>query len=333
MNPDIVVAFWMPPGGLVPGPGDPFLTRVRTMCSRAEALGARLVAWSSSGVAMAWDVEFVEEAILLARSIREETHSPERTWRCGIAEGELEPFSEESPWLHLAWGEALVSATSLARVAKPGEALVDGDVRALRAGQLNLRGVRSGTDAGRRVRGWKLDLARPWRREAEGFEPPDESKAIESMPPPGGALALADASRPPLPPLPSAPPSSARASGAPPAPSASPPSALAERVRSMSRDFGEDHAAALAELRLARARAQEGPISGRCQASIALAVALSMAGRPEEALIEALDALARAREEKDAKATVACLALLAKLYAAAGHAEPAARLRDAATGA
>jgi len=42
--------------------------------------------------------------------------------------------------MHLAWGDALLAAMSLARVARPGEVLVDGDVRALRAGQLTLRG-------------------------------------------------------------------------------------------------------------------------------------------------------------------------------------------------
>jgi hypothetical protein len=59
---------------------------------------------------------------------------------------------------------------------------------------------------------------------------------------------------------------------------------------------------------------------------------LSIAGRPEEALLEALDALARAREVEDPRAIGACLALLAKLYAAAGFTSAAARLREVATG-
>jgi hypothetical protein len=44
-----------------------------------------------------------------------------------------------------------------------------------------------------------------------------------------------------------------------------------------------------------------------------------IAQRPEEALLEALDALARARESGQAKAIEACKALLAKLYARNGH--------------
>jgi hypothetical protein len=56
---------------------------------------------------------------------------------------------------------------------------------------------------------------------------------------------------------------------------------------------------------------------------------LALAHRPEEALLEALDALARAREAEDAKAIGACTALLAKLYAGAGHAEEASALLKA----
>jgi hypothetical protein len=55
---------------------------------------------------------------------------------------------------------------------------------------------------------------------------------------------------------------------------------------------------------------------------------LSRAGRPEEALLDALDALARARETHDPKAIGACMALLAKLYAGVGLSDEASALRD-----
>jgi hypothetical protein len=57
---------------------------------------------------------------------------------------------------------------------------------------------------------------------------------------------------------------------------------------------------------------------------------LTIAGRPEEALLEALDALARAREAQDAKAVGACMALLAKLYSGVGRGGEATALREAA---
>jgi hypothetical protein len=59
---------------------------------------------------------------------------------------------------------------------------------------------------------------------------------------------------------------------------------------------------------------------------------LANAGRPEEALLDALDALARARETHDPKAMGACMALLAKLYAGAGLTDAASALRDGMAG-
>ncbi len=119
------------------------------MCSRGEALGGRLVAWSAALFAIAWDDDSVEEAVLFATSISDRAVTVERAWSCGIAEGELEALAPDGQRMHLAWGEALLAAASLARIAKGGEVLVDGDVRALRAGQLSLVGARSSTDSGR----------------------------------------------------------------------------------------------------------------------------------------------------------------------------------------
>ena len=104
---------------------------------------------------------------------------------------------------------------------------------------------------------------------------------------------------------------------------------LADRVRSLARgDLTADPIEALVELRRARALAEDGPPAARCQTSLALAMTLTIAKRPEEALLEALDALARAREAHDPKAIGACMALLAKLYVGAGHSEAAGALRQ-----
>ncbi|HEY6459340.1 MAG TPA: hypothetical protein VIY73_04290, partial [Polyangiaceae bacterium] len=73
MTRDIVVAFRMPPAGMTAGPEGAYITRARSMCSRGEALGGRLVAWSANLLAMAWDPDSIEEALLLATSIREES--------------------------------------------------------------------------------------------------------------------------------------------------------------------------------------------------------------------------------------------------------------------
>jgi hypothetical protein len=332
------------------GPEGAFIARARSLCARGEALGARLVAWSASGLALAWDGESIEEAILAATSVREEGLSPERAWACGMAEGELEPLAPDGQRMHLAAGPALTAATSLARVAKPGEVLVDGDLRALRAGQLTLLGVRAATDTGQRVRGWRLDLEHPWKRGAleGGVLSPDATDrflAFPVQPPaappdPASSSDLDAAATQPMPAVRFAP----QESGTRPwgdestldvrelvdaasQPSTTPPSPLVDRVRRLA--LGEEGIAAadaIPDLRRARAAAEAGPPAARCQAALALAMTLSIAQRPEDALLEGLDALARAREADDAKAVAACMALLAKLYVAAGRADEASAL-------
>jgi hypothetical protein len=70
----------------------------------------------------------------------------------------------------------------------------------------------------------------------------------------------------------------------------------------------------------------------RAQSALALGVGLAAANRPDEALLEALDALARAREGRDARAAGACLAFLAKLYGRVQRATDAEALTAAARG-
>jgi hypothetical protein len=291
----IVVAFRMSPAGMIPGPEGSYLARARSLCVRGEALGGYLVAWSAAELAMGWDFDSIEEAILFAVSIREEALSPARAWASGVAEGELDTLSPDGDGI-LAWGPALLSSTSLAQVARAGEVLVDGDVRAVRAGQLTLLGQPEPAGEARRVCGWRLDLEHPWNR----TDPELRADASKT----------AGATRPSL--------------FEPPA-----DGALAARVHKLARS-AENVAAvdALAALRRARARVEGGPLPARCQASLALALMLSLAGRAEESLLEALDALARAREAHDPRAIGACMALLAKLYAGAGFSDAATALRD-----
>jgi hypothetical protein len=317
VNRHIVVAFRMPPAGMTPGPDGAYLNRARSLCARGEALGGRLVAWSAVMLAIAWDADSIEEALLLAASVREGSDLPDRAWAGGVAEGALEDLAPDGQRMHLAWGEALLSAVSLARVAGPGEILVDGDVRALRAGQLTLRGARSATDCGQRVRGWRLDLEVPWKTDAaisdskpaidfssEGLSSNEVLEIVEraSQPPPGSSEGVAPATP----------------TGAP----------LADRVRSLVGQEPSGKAVeTLADLRRSRARAEGGSPSSRCQAALALSMTLCISGRTEEALLEGLDALARSREAQDPRAIGACLALLSKLYANAGFTDAAAALK------
>jgi hypothetical protein len=100
-----------------------------------------------------------------------------------------------------------------------------------------------------------------------------------------------------------------------------------ERMRAMARIGRGDVGDALRVLRRTRKALGAGDLALRCQTSLALGVALSAAGRPQEALLEGLDALARAREHNDPRGERACLAFLTKVYRSVGRAEEAEALR------
>jgi hypothetical protein len=232
---------------------------------------------------------------------------------------------------------------SLARIAKPGEVLVDSDVRGVRHGELGIVGSRVSTDAGKRVRGWRLDVKKPWRMSSSAKLPalhvPETAPA--SIQPTGLEHALVSAHDDVLAttsvnPVPSFTPeqlaaaekigqAEVRAAAARAAHHAGGSAALEERIRKMTHVRRAPDA--LRALRRTRADAEGA--DAQCHASLALAVALGLAGRAEEALLEGMDALARARESGDEKATKACLALLSKLYLGAGRASDAEALRGA----
>ena len=292
-------------------PAAAYLARVRPICARAEVLGARLIAWGADALALAWDLDSLEEAVSLATSIGDELLPLQHAWACGMAEGELEPLSPEGQRMHLSWGEALSSAMALARTARAGEVLLDGNLAAAQASRLRTLGVRSGVEGGRRVRGWRLDLASPWKG-ALRTDPIDDLDAAGTdrvLPddlPSSDVLDAVEAAE------------AAVSAEGPEAPTLRPP-ATAMWARE-----------GLSELRRARAHAEQEPSPVRCRAGLALAMGLSVAGRSEEALLEGLDALARGREAQDAAAIAACIAFLAKLYGGLGKAEAAASLRHLA---
>ncbi len=105
---------------------------------------------------------------------------------------------------------------------------------------------------------------------------------------------------------------------------------LADRMRAMARLSRGEIGDALRVLKRARASLPKEASVLRCQTSLALGMALAVAGRSEEALLEGMDALSRARQASDTRGTAACLAFLAKLFASVDRGEDAARLRMSA---
>ncbi|MBX3189785.1 MAG: hypothetical protein KF819_22360 [Labilithrix sp.] len=104
-----------------------------------------------------------------------------------------------------------------------------------------------------------------------------------------------------------------------------------ERLRALSRLGRGDIGDALRVLRRTRSSLDPQDHKLRCQTSLALGVALSVAGRSQEALLEGMDALARARHASDERGAEACLAFLSKLYASVGREESGALRRPART--
>ncbi|MBL8609050.1 MAG: hypothetical protein JNL38_17115 [Myxococcales bacterium] len=106
--------------------------------------------------------------------------------------------------------------------------------------------------------------------------------------------------------------------------------AFTDRMRAIARMSRGDIGDALRVLRRARVSLDPQAKALRCQTSLALGLALASAGRVDDALLEGLDALARARETSDDRGARACLSFLARLYAAVGRPEDADRLRPPA---
>jgi len=327
-----------------------YLVRARELMQRAEALGATLVSWAALSLAFAWDADAVEEAIHLAITADEERPPEEETWACGIAQGEMEPLAPRGQRADLAWGEPLVIALALSRVARGGEVLLHASLKAALTGLLNTLEPRIASEAGIEVLGVPLDMGNPWKRGKGGLVPPSrsmravlpllippmvtpaprtvavaaESEEIESTDPESLAARLTQLAKEAL--LGGDAQSLERWSAGLKATGER--DSLANRMHAMARLSRGKVGDALRALKQARRDVDGAPSTTRCQAALALGVGLSFAGRYDDALLEGLDALARAREGQDDEAAQACLAFLAKLFARVNRAEEATVFRD-----
>jgi hypothetical protein len=317
MPPRIVIGF-RSALALDPAGGAAYLDQAIRTKKRAEAHGATLCAWSAWSYAFAFDPDELEEAVNLAALAHEDG-----SLAVGVAEGEMSAVGERGSLAGLAWGRPLVTASALSRAAAMGEVLIDGESYNRRAPELEALGFRGQGERVKRLVRAAAATDDPGVRVTEPiiFVPANRPGSLSDAEPERQPGSLRDpvtemAKR-------------ALLQGDVPA---------LERLIAELQQTGEHAdlvermsgfvalrrgatADALRRLRAATEAVREP--AQRARARLAYGVALASAGRSESALLEALAALARAREAGDPYGEHACALFLARLSAAAGHPDAA----------
>lgn len=309
---------------------------------RAGALGGRMIGWGDQSITVdfSWDglydaIDFLVDAPL----------APELS--SGICHGEVD-LVYDAGRLALATGAPIRQVTLLSTLARPGEVLVSPELIEAsngRVGSVGPAGKRPGRPD---LPAMVLDPERPLRDstspEAGPFDVLPDNQGLEkpvTLPPasehwrqlerladaaevvereshslfPGGlAQALIRKDGKSLEEL-------ARSVGAVPAPH------VQERLDAMSQ-LAQGHGGdAIRRLRAAKQGVAEEDLSGRCRASLALAVALAGVGRTQEAIFETLEGLVRARQAADEHGQRACARFMAQIARFVGD-KPSERAWD-----
>ncbi len=128
----------------------------------ARQLGGRIVAWNAAVVVFDFAPSAVRDAIqLVVEGSGDEDLTS--TFSVGIGEGEIGVVVDAGDGVALSHGPGLLRALGLARIARPGEVIVDPLLDGVASGELLTRGTRLGTYGRQRLRGMVLDLQSPWR--------------------------------------------------------------------------------------------------------------------------------------------------------------------------
>jgi hypothetical protein len=161
----IVVAFHASPE-LLRDINAGYFEHAQSIRTSAEVYGASLCAWGGETLAFDFGPDELDEAISFAV---EHTHEKLSDLRMGvgIAQGKLRDLTDRGSLTGLSWGTATVLAEQLARLARPGEVLLDPELPGARSGELLITGKRGiELRGGVIVRGLRLDVAVPYRRDA-----------------------------------------------------------------------------------------------------------------------------------------------------------------------
>jgi hypothetical protein len=229
------------------------------------------VAASAAVIAFGWEDEAIEEAISFVAEVAH--RDGERlSLSFGLAQGPMVPLFSAATGdaSSIALGEPLYVAEALAETCGSKQLLVDGNVDAVRRGELATVGEPAILFLGsEQYVSHFCNLLRPWK---------------------GGAGAR---------------------------PSGRVHNALMAKVASLGGGQDAITSDVMLSLLAGKSRAKGGLASVR--ASLALSLAHASVGQAADALVEAMDALATARQECHAPAEAACNALLLKLFLGAGR--------------
>lgn len=317
------------------------IERARTTTHEATATGGELVAFGGFELAYRFALDEVEAAAFFARSIVQRVPT---LGRAGIAIGEIAFLPNELGREGLGWGEPLVVAAALARLAELGSVLVLADLAEVHEDVLQPAGPGKDFPFGGKARR-TVKLEALTFEDAEDVDHPhnltDTAQATaakltfaqSSYPPPRrshtGSYDLLELARSAL----------SRADSVPL------DTAVSElNLSAGNREVVERLAGVLAMTRgaseeglrvLRRAAESEQNDDRRARAILAYSIGVASAGRHEEALLEALNALAITRRTSDVSGERACARVLGQLAFANGHADAASawahvgeRLRD-----
>lgn len=165
MQERIVVAFHGSPA-LLRDQNVGYFEHALTIRTSAEVYGASLCAWAGESFAFDFGPDELDEALSFATEHVHDKHSGPK-FGVGIAQGKLRDLMDRGSLTGLSWGTATVLAEQLARLARPGEVLLDPDLPGARSGELLMSGKRGmELRGGVVVRGLRLDVAIPYRRDA-----------------------------------------------------------------------------------------------------------------------------------------------------------------------
>ncbi|HVJ93132.1 MAG TPA: ATP-binding protein, partial [Labilithrix sp.] len=153
------------------GAGRAFVERALALVARMKVLGGAHIGWDARAVTFAFDVAMFPEVLEAACSPGGETQGAEPPWAVGMAQGPIHAVTQTgSPLLEsglLSWSPAMVTASALAALARPGEIFCcTKTLDALRAGELVTSRVRLARDGALVVRGARIDRRQPWRKTA-----------------------------------------------------------------------------------------------------------------------------------------------------------------------